>query len=96
MIDFSVSEAAKILHGEAVNGDVRFNSVSTDSRTLDGEALFTAIPGEHYDGHDYVARAAGQGAVAALVFLRGCVTRRACTPSCAHFCFSKREGVCTG
>ena len=67
MIDFSVSEAAKILHGEAVNGDVRFNSVSTDSRTLDGEALFTAIPGEHYDGHDYVARAAGQGAVAALV-----------------------------
>ena len=67
MIDFSVIEAAKILHGEAVNGDVHFNAVSTDSRTLDGEALFVAIPGEHFDGHDYVAMAAGQGAVAALV-----------------------------
>jgi UDP-N-acetylmuramoyl-tripeptide--D-alanyl-D-alanine ligase len=67
MIDFSVIEAAKILHGEAVNGDVRFNAVSTDSRTLDGEALFVAIPGEHFDGHDYVKKAARQGAVAALV-----------------------------
>ncbi len=67
MIDFSVSEAAKILQGEAVNGDVHFNAVSTDSRTLDGEALFVAIPGEHFDGHDYVETAARQGAVAALV-----------------------------
>ncbi len=67
MIDFSVSEAATILRGEAVNGDVRFNAISTDSRTLDGEALFVAIPGERFDGHDYVAKAARQGAVAALV-----------------------------
>ncbi|MEA3301731.1 MAG: UDP-N-acetylmuramoyl-tripeptide--D-alanyl-D-alanine ligase [Pseudomonadota bacterium] len=67
MIDFSVSEAASILSGEAVNGDARFNAVSTDSRTLDGEALFVAIPGENFDGHDYVEMAASQGAVAALV-----------------------------
>ena len=67
MIDFLVSEAAAILHGEVVNGEARFNAVSTDSRTLDGEALFVAIPGENFDGHDYVATAARQGAVAALV-----------------------------
>ncbi len=67
MIDFSVSEAAKILQGEVVNGEARFNAVSTDSRTLNGAALFVAIPGERFDGHDYVAMAAGQGAVAALV-----------------------------
>ena len=67
MIDFSVSEAAKILQGEVVNGEARFNAVSTDSRTLDGEALFVAIPGDRFDGHDYVAMAARQGAVAALV-----------------------------
>ena len=67
MIDFSVSKAAKILHGEVVNGEARFNAVSTDSRTLNGKALFVAIPGERFDGHDYVAMAARQGAVAALV-----------------------------
>ncbi len=67
MIDFSVSEAAKILQGEVVNGEARFNAVSTDSRTLNGAALFVAIPGDRFDGHDYVAMAAGQGAVAALV-----------------------------
>jgi len=67
MIDFSVSEAAKILQGEVVNGEACFNAVSTDSRTLNGAALFVAIPGERFDGHDYVAMAAGQGAVAALV-----------------------------
>ncbi|MEN8213016.1 MAG: UDP-N-acetylmuramoyl-tripeptide--D-alanyl-D-alanine ligase [Pseudomonadota bacterium] len=67
MIGFSVREAAELLHGKVVNGDAHFSALSTDSRTLDGEALFAAIPGERYDGHDYVAGAARQGAAAALV-----------------------------
>lgn len=70
MIDFSTSEAARRLGGETCNGEARFSAVSTDSRTLDGMALFVAIPGERHDGHDYVATAASHGAVAALVARR--------------------------
>ena len=67
MIDFSASEASTLLHGRVINGDARFNGVSTDSRTLNGKPLFVAIPGDRFDGHDHVAAAARKGAVAALV-----------------------------
>ena len=52
-----------------IDGDGRaaFSSVSTDSRTLSAGSLFVALPGERFDGHDYVARALQNGAVAALV-----------------------------
>lgn len=67
MISFSVSEAAEILGARQINGDAVFDRVSSDTRTLEGAALFVAIPGERFDGHDYVAAAAEKGAVAALV-----------------------------
>ncbi len=38
-----------------------------DSRQVEPGALFIALPGEHVDGHDYVADALEHGAVAALV-----------------------------
>ena len=52
-----------------VHGDSRvgFSSVSTDSRTLSPGALFVALSGERFDGHDYAARARDNGAAAALV-----------------------------
>ena len=40
---------------------------SIDSRTLHGEAIYVALPGEVYDGHQFVAQAAENGAVAVLV-----------------------------
>jgi UDP-N-acetylmuramoyl-tripeptide--D-alanyl-D-alanine ligase len=40
---------------------------SIDSRTLNPGDLFIALPGERFDGHDYVAAALEKGAVAALV-----------------------------
>lgn len=43
------------------------SSVSIDSRELGPEALFVAITGEQFDGHDFVAAALATGAVAALV-----------------------------
>ncbi len=52
------------VHGE---GRVAFMSASTDSRTLATGALFVALIGDRFDGHDYVARAHENGAVAALV-----------------------------
>jgi len=43
------------------------NSISIDSRELGPDALFVAIKGDRFDGHDFVAQALDNGAVAALV-----------------------------
>lgn len=40
--------------------------VCIDSRSATAGALFVAFPGEHVDGHDYIAAAAARGAVASL------------------------------
>ena len=44
-----------------------FSSISTDTRTLEKEALFVALRGERFDGHDHLARAAEAGAIGAIV-----------------------------
>ncbi|WDR05326.1 UDP-N-acetylmuramoyl-tripeptide--D-alanyl-D-alanine ligase [Devosia rhodophyticola] len=43
------------------------NSISIDSRELGSDALFVAIKGDRFDGHDFVETALTNGAVAALV-----------------------------
>lgn len=43
------------------------NSISIDSRELGPDALFVAIKGDRFDGHDFVGQALENGAVAALV-----------------------------
>jgi len=63
----TLTQAATVLGGELRGGDVRFLNVCTDSRTLKSGDLFVALRGERYDGHDFVAKAAAAGAVAALV-----------------------------
>jgi UDP-N-acetylmuramoyl-tripeptide--D-alanyl-D-alanine ligase len=62
-----VSEAAAALGATLVGPDARFTSVSTDSRTAAAGALFVALRGERFDGHDYVGAARESGAAAALV-----------------------------
>ena len=42
-------------------------SITIDSREIGPQALFVAIKGERFDGHDFVATALANGAVAALV-----------------------------
>lgn len=44
-----------------------WTAVSTDTRTIEHGALFVALSGERFDGHDYLARARDQGATAAVV-----------------------------
>lgn len=69
----TLSELARVLTARSIaatvhgDGDVGFSAVSTDSRTLTTGALFVALRGERFDGHDFVARARAQGAAAALV-----------------------------
>ena len=63
----TLGQAATVLGGELRGSDVRFSDVCTDSRALKSGDLFVALRGEQYDGHDFVAKAAAAGAVAALI-----------------------------
>jgi UDP-N-acetylmuramoyl-tripeptide--D-alanyl-D-alanine ligase len=62
-----LSEAARAIRAELRGEDREFEAVSTDTRSLPPRALFVALRGKHYDGHDFVVRAAEAGAAAAMV-----------------------------
>ncbi len=47
--------------------DRSFSQISTDTRTLKREALFVALTGEHFDGHDFLEAAREAGATGAVV-----------------------------
>ncbi|MCH7775789.1 MAG: UDP-N-acetylmuramoyl-tripeptide--D-alanyl-D-alanine ligase [Gemmatimonadetes bacterium] len=49
------------------DSDRSFSEVSTDTRTLKREALFVALTGEHFDGHDFLEAAREAGATGAVV-----------------------------
>lgn len=63
----NVVSGAVDLHGDGLHDAAVVTSVTTDSREAKPGSLFVAIPGARVDGHDFVAVAAGNGAVAALV-----------------------------
>lgn len=67
MIDMRLAQAAQVLHAELKGADAHFASVSTDTRTLQPGALFVALRGPNFDGHDFVEQARTAGAAAALV-----------------------------
>ena len=48
-------------------GDLPIRGVTCDSRAVEPGSLFIAVPGERFDGHDFVPAAAAAGAAAALV-----------------------------
>jgi UDP-N-acetylmuramoyl-tripeptide--D-alanyl-D-alanine ligase len=62
-----LSEAARAIRAELRGEDREFDAVSTDTRALTSRALFVALRGNRYDGHDFLARAADAGAAAAMV-----------------------------
>src|SRR5436309_2306276 len=62
----SLGEAATAIGARLVGEDVRFDSVSTDSRTLERGALFIALRGERFDGHRFIGVAKERGAAAAI------------------------------
>jgi len=69
MRPLNLQEMAAAMGGK-VRGQVRFprvTSVSADTRTLQKDALFVALRGEHFDGHDFVEEALRRGATAAVV-----------------------------
>jgi UDP-N-acetylmuramoyl-tripeptide--D-alanyl-D-alanine ligase len=67
MIAWRLSEILRYTQGQLVGADREFTSVSTDTRTIQQGALFVALAGPTFDGHDFVTTAAQNGAAAALV-----------------------------
>jgi len=63
----SLREAATAIGARLIGEDVRFDSVSTDSRTLEPGALFIALRGERFDGRRFIGAAMERGAAAAIV-----------------------------
>ena len=63
----TLQHIADVLRGTLHGADVLVTSVDTDSRRVQPGQLFVALPGEKFDGHDFLPQVAAQGAAAALV-----------------------------
>jgi len=67
MKEFSITALAEIIKAGPEKNTGVFTGVSTDSRTTRAGDCFFAIPGENFDGHDYLPDAFAKGAVCAVV-----------------------------
>ena len=66
-IRMSLREAATAIGATLSGDDVRFAGVSTDSRKIKAGELFVALRGDTFDGHEFIATAQANGAIAAVV-----------------------------
>jgi len=66
---FSVREILDAVGGTLLQGDSEFRAagVSTDTRTLGAGAVFIALTGDRFDGHEFVATAVERGARVVVV-----------------------------
>lgn len=62
-----LSSVLDALKGRLAGADAFFDGVGIDSRKIEAGQLFVALPGERFDGHDYLEQVAAKGAAAALV-----------------------------
>jgi UDP-N-acetylmuramoyl-tripeptide--D-alanyl-D-alanine ligase len=66
-VELSLADVARATGGELRGEDLTIRGLSTDSRAELTGALFLALTGERFDGHDYVEQARVRGAAALLV-----------------------------
>ena len=64
---WTAAEVRRALETDAPAGETEFSGISTDTRKIGRGSLFVALRGARYDGHDYLAEAAREGAAAAVV-----------------------------
>src|SRR5687768_6459843 len=69
MESLTLQQIAEYAGARLVKGDgsVATSVVTIDSRKLEAGALFVAIAGERFDGHEFVRQAAAMGAIGAMV-----------------------------
>ena len=70
MIARNLQTLASMTGGALHGADAGFGRIVSDSRAMEPGALFVALAGDRFDGHDFVAEAARQGAAGALVARR--------------------------
>ncbi len=71
MIKQKLNKLLENIDIEYINDKNVFNglvveNISTDTRTLKGSALFIALKGENFDGHDFIAEAVKKGAYSVI------------------------------
>jgi UDP-N-acetylmuramoyl-tripeptide--D-alanyl-D-alanine ligase len=67
-VGITLADVIEGLAGRRPDGlDRPISTTVVDSRRVEPDALFVALKGEHSDGHDFVAQALSQGALAAIV-----------------------------
>ena len=67
-MSFRLGDLAHACSGELLGpAGLEITSVSTDTRALAAGALFVAVRGENFDGHDFLVEAARRGAAAVLI-----------------------------
>lgn len=67
MNSLTLAEVAQELEAVHQGADVRFHSVSSDTRTIKPGDLFIALSGPNFDAHRFLGEAMEKGAVAAMV-----------------------------
>ncbi|MEW5957238.1 MAG: UDP-N-acetylmuramoyl-tripeptide--D-alanyl-D-alanine ligase [Chloroflexota bacterium] len=67
MTELTLTDVIEGLTGQRIDAPQKIQSVVIDSRQAVPGSLFVALPGERQDGHDFVAHAFQQGAIAAIV-----------------------------
>jgi UDP-N-acetylmuramoyl-tripeptide--D-alanyl-D-alanine ligase len=67
MIQMRLKQAASLLECAPAETDLAFTGITTDSRQIIPGMLFAALPGQNFDGHEYVRQAKELGAIALLV-----------------------------
>src|SRR5581483_8558991 len=81
----TIEEVLEVTGGKLLSGQGRphaaIRRLWTDSRTIARGDLFVALPGERFDGHQFVAKVLQQGAAGALVSLEGWPGVRAQLPA---------------
>jgi len=81
MPTWSVAEILQRIQGALLWGDPQrqVHGVSTDSRTVPSGALFVALHGEHFDGHQFATTALQRGAAAVMLSEARCVAHNLAT-----------------
>jgi UDP-N-acetylmuramoyl-tripeptide--D-alanyl-D-alanine ligase len=71
MLTISLNELLKVTGGKLWDGikgnQIQANGVSIDSRTIKKGNLFVAIPGERFDGHQFVSEVVNKGASVVVI-----------------------------
>jgi UDP-N-acetylmuramoyl-tripeptide--D-alanyl-D-alanine ligase len=67
MMARDLATLAQVTGGRLVGANAPFGRVLTDSRAVEADALFVALAGDRFDGHDFVGEVARKGVAGALV-----------------------------